>query len=233
MSSNTPYISILIPIKNGIEFLEEAVLSVVNQTYKNWEIIIGVNGWDKNSDTETQANNIVDKYNSKDIRVIYYEANGKSDALNKMVLDAKYDYISLLDCDDYWLENKLEKQIPFLKIYDVVGTKAQYFGDRNDFPIIPVGDFSANHNFFVLNPVINSSVVLHKSLATWDVDIKTGVEDYDLWFKLWYMQKKFYNVDEVLCMHRLYSSSSFNNSNDMYVNDLRRKWLKIIYNHEG
>lgn len=231
--SNETYISILIPIKNGIEFLEEAVLSVINQTYSKWEIIIGVNGWDKNSDTEIKAINIIEKIGSnKDIRVIYYDTIGKSATLNKMVNDTKYNYISLLDCDDYWLENKLEKQIPFLKNYDVVGTKAQYFGDRSDHPIIPVGDFTNNHNFFVLNPVINSSVILQKSLAYWDEDIKSGVEDYDLWFKLWYMQKKFYNVDDVLCMHRLYSSSSFNNNNDMYVHDLRKKWLKIIYNHD-
>lgn len=235
MSLYSPYISILIPIKNGIEFLEEAVLSVINQTYNNWEIIIGINGWDKASDTEIEAINIIDKLNhdcSKDIRVIYYDTNGKSATLNSMLNDAKYDYISLLDCDDYWLETKLEKQIPFLKNYDIVGTKAQYFGDRDDYPIIPIGDLTNKHNFFVVNPIINSSVILDKSLAFWDKDITVGVEDYDLWFKLWHMQKKFYNVDEVLCMHRIYKSSSFNNNNDLHVNDLRKKWLKIMYNHD-
>lgn len=233
MSSFAPYISILIPIKNGIEFLEEAILSVINQTYGKWEIIVGVNGWDKGSHTEIEANNIIKNIGGlKDIRIIYYDSKGKSATLNKMVLDAKYNYISLLDCDDYWLENKLEEQVPFIENYDIVGTKAQYFGDINGFPNIPIADFTNSHNFFVSNPVINSSVIIHKSLAHWDETINTGVEDYDIWLKLWHMKKKFYNVDKVLCMHRIHKTSSFNNKNDMYVNDLRKKWLKIMYNND-
>jgi len=149
-----------------------------------------------------------------------------------MVLDAKYNFISLLDCDDYWLIDKLENQVPYLNKFDIIGTRAQYFGDRDDYPIVPVNDFINNHNLFVLNPVINSSVILHKSIAYWDETINNGLEDYDLWFKLWYSGKTFFNVDKVLCMHRIYSSSSFNNSNDNYVNELKQKWLKIIYKLE-
>lgn len=43
-------ISILMPIYNGIEFIEESVLSILNQTYDQWELLIGVNGYPENSD---------------------------------------------------------------------------------------------------------------------------------------------------------------------------------------
>ena len=43
-------ISVLIPLYNGIEFLEESINSVIKQTYKNWETIIGINGYNENSD---------------------------------------------------------------------------------------------------------------------------------------------------------------------------------------
>ena len=48
-------ISILIPVYNGIEYLHESVYSVISQTHKKWEIIIGINGHEKNSEVEKKA----------------------------------------------------------------------------------------------------------------------------------------------------------------------------------
>ena len=42
--NNNKYISILIPLYNGLEYLEESTNSIINQTYKNWELLIGING---------------------------------------------------------------------------------------------------------------------------------------------------------------------------------------------
>ncbi len=51
-------ISILIPIYNGIEFIDDSVQSVLNQTYTNWELIIGINGHPENSDVYKKAKNM-------------------------------------------------------------------------------------------------------------------------------------------------------------------------------
>ena len=48
-------VSILIPLYNGVEFLNEAIISIRNQTYQNWEVIIGINGHPKSSDVYFQA----------------------------------------------------------------------------------------------------------------------------------------------------------------------------------
>ena len=56
-------ISILIPIYNGIEFFEDSLLSVINQTYKKWELIIGINGHPNNSEVQKKALNIINNYN--------------------------------------------------------------------------------------------------------------------------------------------------------------------------
>lgn len=230
MTSMNIGISILIPLYNGIEFLEEAIISILTQTYTKWEIIIGINGHEPNSDIEKQVNEIVQKHNQDnifDIRVIYYNTKGKPDTLNQMINDIKYDYVALLDADDIWLPEKLEKQVPILRSYDVVGTNCQYFGDRQDFPIIPFNNYRVSHNFFIANPIINSSVIIHKNNAKWNKD--ELLEDYDLWFRLLYERKSFYNLKEVLCKHRIHTSSFFNNNNNNYVNELKQKWLKIIY----
>ena len=70
-------ISILIPIYNGIEFIEESVSSVLNQTYDKWELLIGVNGHAKNSDVFQKAKEYEKKSNK--IRVFdFYDIKGKS-----------------------------------------------------------------------------------------------------------------------------------------------------------
>ena len=95
-------ISILIPIYNGIEFIDESVSSVIQQTFKEWELIIGINGHPKNSDVFLTAK----KYEEKNerIKVIdFYTIRGKSNTLNEMINHCNYQWISLLDVDDKWL----------------------------------------------------------------------------------------------------------------------------------
>ena len=90
--------------------------------------------------------------------------------------------------------------------YDIIGTRCHYFGDRNDQPSIPGGDLK-NHNFTNVNPIINSSCLIRKPLAIWE---ENGIEDYDLWLKLWKQGKQFYNVESIQVMHRIHQDSAFN-----------------------
>jgi len=219
----THSISILMPIYNGIEFLDQSLSSIINQTYKNWELIIGINGVPINSTTHLKAIELANNYNNYDIKVIYYDSNGKPATLNKMVIDAKFDFIALIDVDDIWINNKLEKQLLYLNTYDVIGTACQYFGDTTHYPNIPYGDLSF-FNFFHFNPIINSSAIIKRIYANWNEN--EFLEDYDLWLKLYKDKKKFYNVGEILVLHRIHSKSFYNNTNDNYVNILKEKWLK-------
>lgn len=219
------YISILIPLYNGIEFLEQSLSSVISQTYKNWEVIIGINGHEPNSLIEKTAIAIVDKYNYDNIKVIYYDTKGKSLTLNKMVTDCKYDYVAILDVDDIWLPEKLELQIRYLSNYDVAGTHCQYFGDVSHCPIIPFGDLS-NFNFLFYNPIVNSSAIIKKELAIWK---NVEIEDYNLWLELFINgKKKFFNLNKILCLHRIHKGSYFNTraDNDKYVMELKAKFIK-------
>lgn len=214
-------ISILIPIYNGIEFFEECLKSILNQTYDDWEIIIGINGFPPNSDIEILAKEIVYKYNSDNkykIFVNYYDTKGKANTLNKMVKDSNYNFIAILDVDDYWLPTKLEEQIHYLNYYDVIGTDCSYFGDYNGSPDIPMGDLT-NFNFFIVNPIICSSVIIKKELAKWNNIF--GVEDYDLWLKLFCNKK--------LCMYRVHKKNFYNSTSQQENNlkEILQKWRYI------
>ncbi len=210
------FVSILIPLYNGIEFLSEAIQSIRNQTYTQWEIIIGINGHPKNSNIYFQAK----RFESPKIRIIEYETKGKPNTLNEMVKDASYDIICLLDVDDKWLPTKLEKQIVLKSKYDVIGTACQYFGTRNDIPKIPLKKVDTRYIFRV-NPIINSSCMINKTDAFWNNEF---IEDYDMWFRLTLEGKTFYNIPEVLILHRIHPQSYFNNTNTNVLHNLLNKW---------
>ena len=234
-------ISILMPIYNGIEFIDESVGSILSQTYTDWELLIGINGHPENSDVYQ----IAKKYETKDPRIKVYDfphLKGKSPTLNHMVslCNVKSGYISLLDVDDAWGKYKLEVQSKYMgtneidaneidaneiDAYDVIGTKCIYFGDMNGIvPDLPLGHIN-KFNFYKFNPIINSSVVIRKELCYWQHEWN-GVEDYDLWLTLWKKGKRFYNCDKILVKHRIHNTSAFNaKGNNLKVSDLLKKHM--------
>lgn len=112
-------ISIIIPVYNGELFLEECILSIINQPNKNLEIIIIDDGSTDNSQK------IYNKYLAMDsrIRVFKQKNKGVSSARNKGIFLAKYDYISFLDCDDIWCNNFFDQEVYNLldKGFDIIG----------------------------------------------------------------------------------------------------------------
>ena len=156
------------PIYNGIEFIDESVSSILNQTFGQWELIIGVNGHPENSDVYKIAKEYEKKGNGK-IRVYdFHTIKGKSNTLNTMIQYCKYNYVALLDVDDIWHPQKLEVQSTVLNHYDVIGSNCVWFGDRPGIvPKIPEGDIS-NFDFSTVNPIINSSSIIRKDLCYWN-----------------------------------------------------------------
>ena len=108
-------VSIIINCHNGEKFLRRCLQSVINQNYKNWEIIF----WNNNSTDNSKK--IFHSYN--DERFNYYESTNLinlSIARNFAISKSKGKFISFLDVDDYWNENKLYKQISFFKTNDKI-----------------------------------------------------------------------------------------------------------------
>lgn len=229
-----PGISVLIPLYNGIEFLEESLSSVVCQTYEKWEVIIGINGHEIGSEIEKKAIDVMNSYDrfKHRIRVIVYNTKGKPQTMNNMVIDATYDHIAILDVDDIWMPKKLEFQVPFLSEYDVVGTRCEYFGNMTGYPNVPVGDLK-DVNFLICNPIINCSAIIRKCDANWDdseFQQKVKLDDYDMWLRLKHQNKRFYNIKKILCKHRIHDNSAFNTCNTNYIDEFKSKWKKIYEN---
>lgn len=220
-------VSILIPFYNGIEFLPKTIESVLKQTYPHYEILIGVNGHEHNSPIWKEVSDMT-ALDSR-IRVLHYTnpssvINKKSATLNQMVKDATFDIMCLLDADDLWLPSKLKRQIELWNTnqYDVIGTAGSTFGTIINSIRIPIGDIS-HHDPLKVNPIINSSSMFHRRDAYWNPDV-FGVEDYDMWLRLYTMKKRFFNIEETLTLHRLHPNSSFNGKNDKAADEIRQIW---------
>jgi len=107
MADNSPEVSIIMNCYNGEEFLEQAIQSVINQSFTNWEIIF----WDNLS--QDQSKIIFKSFD--DARLKYHLADTHTplyEARNFAIKKSKGQYLAFLDVDDYWEHNKLEKQLP-------------------------------------------------------------------------------------------------------------------------
>lgn len=107
--ANYPKVSVIMPVFNAQSYLDEAIQSVLDQTYENWELVI------INDGSIDGTEDIIKKYIS-DSRIIYLkqENKGPSAARNLGIRMAGGEWVSFLDADDFWLNNKLEFQVKYL-----------------------------------------------------------------------------------------------------------------------
>jgi glycosyltransferase involved in cell wall biosynthesis len=219
-------ISVLLPIYNGEKYLKQSLTSVLNQTFQDFEVLIGFNGTTDNS-KEIVNSVLFEGINDPEtlytiqnkVRIFDYgHEKGKAKTLNKLLSEAKFDIIALQDDDDVWHPNKLEKQIPFIQDFDVVGTFLSYINHNGLLTknlTLEVEDSFIKYRSLErgINNVANTSTVLKKSVALeingWREDID-GIEDFDFWLRLMRIGKTFRNVPEFLLFHRMHTDSNFN-----------------------
>jgi len=131
INGKPPLVSVLMPAYNCEQYIAEAIESIIQQTYTNWELIIVDDG---STDSTAQ---IIKSYQTKDERIILYqfsENKGIPFARNKCLELAKGEYLGNLDSDDIALPQRLEKQIQFMEQnleIGICGTWAKAINDNN------------------------------------------------------------------------------------------------------
>jgi glycosyltransferase involved in cell wall biosynthesis len=108
---NYPLVSVIIPTFNRAGTIKRAIKSVINQTYKNWELIIVDDG-----STDDTKDLIKDYLKNKRIKYYFKKKEGTSSARNYGIKKAKGSFISLLDSDDEYKPKRLEIQLKAIKI---------------------------------------------------------------------------------------------------------------------
>ena len=107
---DTKYVDVILPNFNKEKYLEEAIQSVINQSYKYWKLYIIDDCSDDNSI------NILNKYNNYENIIIkkLSKNKGPSFCRNFGLRISSAEYVAFIDSDDYWTENKLDNQISFM-----------------------------------------------------------------------------------------------------------------------
>lgn len=188
MSLKLPKVSVIMGAYNEEKFLNEAVDSILNQTFGDFEFIIVNDG----STDRTQA--ILDSYHDPRMMIIINDENlGRSEARNKAISMAKGEYIAIMDADDISLPERLEREVKFLDNHDNIAAVGTYFFNINE-----KGGIAGITKFLTENDdmekglmrgniIENSTVMLRKSCFDYVGGYREefeGAEDYDLFLRL-------------------------------------------------
>jgi glycosyltransferase involved in cell wall biosynthesis len=223
-------VSIIMNCYNGEKFLQEALDSIIDQTYKNWELIF----WD-NQSTDYSAK-IVLSYNDHRIKYFYSKKHvALYEARNMAIEKSQGDYFAFLDVDDYWDLTKLEKQMNvFSKDPEVAIVYSNYFFKneiKNTFKKthskkLPEGmvvdELLRKHVIGLLTMVINSRIIDEKD-KLFDPRLH-HIGDFDIAIKI-SSKKKVSCVQEPLATYRWHGGNETILHRERHIKELER-WSK-------
>ncbi|MFN4151216.1 MAG: glycosyltransferase family 2 protein [Candidatus Sericytochromatia bacterium] len=227
-------ISVVIPTYNRSNYLIEALNSVINQTYKNIEIIIVDDGSKDN--TKEIVNNYIELNKIKNIKYYYKDNGGVATARNFGIQKSEGIFISFLDSDDLWKEDKLLKQIKLFNDPKIGLVHSHYSILKEDNQLItniPEKEEKFNGNMYsnmkIHNLVGTSTVVIRKECID-KVGFFEGeyspAEDYDLWLRI-SKEYDFGYISESLVYYREFSSENISRN----LTKLENGVIKILNKH--
>lgn len=204
-----PDISVIMSVYNGETYLKEAIESVINQTFKNWELIV-INDCSTDSTAE-----ILENFQAMDDRVKVHtnEVNLKlPSSLNKAISLSRGKYIARMDADDICLPNRLEKQFEYMEQNPDISMSSVRFMTLKNGVYASGGAGGRRDNnslcamLFVMNPILHPGVIARAEVLkelNYDTTL-TCTEDLELWTRMAMNNKKMAILDECLLIYRLH-----------------------------
>jgi glycosyltransferase involved in cell wall biosynthesis len=187
-----PFFSVVIPLYNKEDFVEQTINSLLNQLYTDFEVIIVNDGSTDNSLKKTESL-IDDRF-----KIINQENLGASHARNRGIRQASGKYIALLDADDYWYDNHLLELKKLIETFPKSGLFCNNYEINYNEKFTKPATFNFNHNnesliiedYFsgsIINSVAWTSSVAFKKevfnkVGKFNLELRTG-QDIDLWIR--------------------------------------------------
>lgn len=230
-------ISVILPVYNGEKYLDEAIESILNQTYTNFEFII-INDGSKDDSLE-----IIRKYEQQDSRIIVIsrENKGLIATLNEGIGKAKGKYIARMDQDDISLPQRFEKQLKYMieNNLDICGGNF-YIIDESGY-IKGESDVSNTQEEIFITMVSNvpfahPSVMMKKDYLI-NNKLRYGIngyrqaEDLDLWINMFNMGANFGNLSDIVIKYRIVSSSMTRTNYKKIRNEADGQFDKFLNQH--
>jgi len=201
-------ISIITPTFNSESYIDQTINSIINQSFKNWELLI-------TDDCSTDGTwELLQGYAKQDnrIKIFQLEKNsGPGVARNNSIKKAKGRYIAFCDSDDVWKPEKLEMQIKFLQKNDLPFTFSSYqkineLGEKGGIVNVPK---TLNYNTLLKTCPIGCLTAIYDTEKIGKVympEIRKR-QDYGLWLKIFKIIGETKAMNEVLGYYRIRSDS--------------------------
>ena len=225
-------ISVIIPYFKKKNFIETTIKSVLNQTYKHFEIILI---YDDNDFSELE---FLKKLNQSDtrIKIILNKKNlGAGESRNKGIEKSAGKYIAFLDADDIWNEKKLELQLNFMKSNNFDITHCSYHIVDKDNKILGIRiarDFDNLNSLLKSCDIGLSSVMLKKEILNNEYKfpkLKTK-EDFVLWLTLLKNDYKIFGLNKILVKWQKSKNSLSSSSFQKIIDGFRVYRIYMKYN---
>lgn len=214
-NDNVPLVSVLMPVHKRPEHLREAIESILNQTYKNFEFLIV---YDLPSD---ECVKISEEYKKTDERIrLIFNRKGKSicGALNTGLEEAQGKYIARMDSDDISLPHRLEKQLAYLKLrpeVGLLGSRVKVVDEKLD--IISISPRPSTHVQNKWSLLFGTTIMHPSAMYRKDLALKLGgytlddtkPEDFELWSRLSEISQ-IHQLQEILVMVRKHDENRLN-----------------------
>lgn len=208
-------VSIITPVYNCEKLLPKTIECVLNQTYKNWELLL------VDDCTPDNSANIIKEYQKKDERIKYFKLeknSGAAVARNKALFESKGRFVAYLDADDIWKPEKLEKQVKFMLENKYAFTCTDYEKINEDGAslnkIIKIPK-KVNYNLFLRNTIIQTvGVMVDTSITGKDVLKMPNIrrrQDAATWCQLLKNGFDCYECPENLSYYRVVNNSLSSN----------------------
>jgi glycosyltransferase involved in cell wall biosynthesis len=211
MGSNSPVISVLMTVYNGDQYLLEAVESILQQSFGDFEFLIVDDG--SSDDTAPILRTL------RDSRIVAYQNGvnlGIPRSLNRILPLARGRYITRMDSDDVCMEHRFAAQVGFQEVHSEIGLVGSACllidsdGSEKGLLIKPATDVDIRWKMLLTNPFVQSSVMFRRNLIEregfrYDERFAAS-QDYELWARI--LEKtRGHNLPEPLLRYRVHTKS--------------------------
>ncbi|MDR3668315.1 MAG: glycosyltransferase [Ignavibacteriaceae bacterium] len=202
MLDNIP-ITVLITVYNCSNYIKSSITSILNQSYKNYELLIIDDG------SEDDIDGIIKSINNDKIRFLRQKHKGRSAALNYGLNVAKYDWVALMDADDIAVPERLEKEVKLINIKDndIIFSDSAYFRNKKIkfLNVINTDKEDLIRKIEFRGHICNSSVLYNRNYILANGGYNENLnhsEDFELWLRLLH-KANFIHLNEILIFMRI------------------------------
>lgn len=208
---NPHLVTVLLPVYNAEKYLREAIESILNQTYQDFELLI------INDGSTDDSHSIIQSYKDQRIRLLNLEQNmGLVKALNVGLSEVHSEYIIRADADDICLPNRIERQVAFMQQNQHIGACGSWFDNMDNSGVKeggarykPLDETIRLKHLYQIHISHGTAILRTSVLKNNSISYSSNfdhAEDYDIFDRIG-MVSELSNIQEVLYLVRLHRTN--------------------------